>query len=224
MLDTPTGEGIVYILTNESMPGYVKIGLTKGNTIHERMRSLDNTSTPLPFECFYAARVPDCRKLERTLHFVFGEKRTRTGREFFTIEPNLAKAIIELVATADATPGDAEQLITRQERQAIEEVKATKAKKRTLASVGIVPGDVLDFSKDASKTATVVSDRKVRLNDEQGVPEGPEHSVSPAALILIRAMGYNWSNVSGFDYWRHNGKLLRDLEPHQNESPDVDEG
>ncbi|MCW8946525.1 MAG: GIY-YIG nuclease family protein, partial [Sedimenticola sp.] len=48
---------IVYVLINESMPGYVKVGRT--DDLEQRMRSLDNTSLPLPFECFYAAKVND---------------------------------------------------------------------------------------------------------------------------------------------------------------------
>jgi hypothetical protein len=91
-------EGYVYILTNAAMPGYIKIGLTQRDEVADRVRQLDNTSTPLPFEVYYAAKVPDCRKLERTLHFVFGERRARLSREFFSTDLDLAKAIIELVA------------------------------------------------------------------------------------------------------------------------------
>ena len=40
---------IVYILTNEAMPGLIKIGLTNA-TVEQRMLSLDTTSVPLPFE------------------------------------------------------------------------------------------------------------------------------------------------------------------------------
>ena len=39
---------IVYILTNESMPGTVKIGITD-NLQRRIKKDLDNTSTPLPF-------------------------------------------------------------------------------------------------------------------------------------------------------------------------------
>jgi hypothetical protein len=40
---------IVCTLTNESMPGYIKIGRT-GTSVEQRMRELDKTSTPLPFQ------------------------------------------------------------------------------------------------------------------------------------------------------------------------------
>ena len=49
---------IVYILTNESMPGYIKIGRTE-TSVPQRMSELDKTSMPLPFQCYYAARVDD---------------------------------------------------------------------------------------------------------------------------------------------------------------------
>ena len=46
---------IVYILTNESMPDTIKVGIT--DNLDRRVRELDNTSTPLPFECYYAVEV-----------------------------------------------------------------------------------------------------------------------------------------------------------------------
>ncbi len=48
----------VYILTNEAMPGIIKIGWTD-NSIEQRMKELDKTATPLPFTCYYAKRVKD---------------------------------------------------------------------------------------------------------------------------------------------------------------------
>ena len=46
---------IIYILTNEAMPGLANIGITSGG-VTQRVKQLDNTST---FECFYAAEVID---------------------------------------------------------------------------------------------------------------------------------------------------------------------
>ena len=61
---------IVYILINEAMPDYVKIGRT--TNLEQRIRSLDVTSVPLPFECFYACTVRDANFVERSLHDAFG--------------------------------------------------------------------------------------------------------------------------------------------------------
>ena len=59
---------IVYILRNEAFPDYIKIGIT-GN-LEERMKSLDCTSTPLPFVCDYAADVGEehAKFIEDSLH------------------------------------------------------------------------------------------------------------------------------------------------------------
>lgn len=196
-------EGFVYILTNAAMPGYVKIGLTRQDDVAQRVKSLDNTSLPLPFECFFAARVPDCARLERTLHFVFGEKRARGNREFFIIEPDLAKAIIELVAIEETSPSDLEQAISSDQRAAINETRS-RNERRTFAKLGLAPGSVLTFSKDPEITCAVATDRAVTF-------EGAQMSLSAAALTVVRRMGYNWSNISGFEYWEHDGVKLRDL-------------
>jgi hypothetical protein len=194
-------EGIVYIFVNPAMPDYIKVGLTQQDDVTIRLRQLDNTSTPLPFECRYAARVPDCQRLERTLHFVFGEKRARRNREFFTANADLVKAIIELVAIADVTPTDVQQNISMEERAAIEE---TTRPKTTLQSLGLKPGEVLTFTKDRDITCAVASSNRVRFRDK-------DMSISGAALIAIHEMGYRWPTVNGFEYWEHDGKTLSNL-------------
>ena len=66
---------IVYVLTNEAMPGLVKIGLTT-DCVETRIGQLSTHSgVPLPFECYFAAEVNDCAKLEKTLHQLFSESR-----------------------------------------------------------------------------------------------------------------------------------------------------
>ena len=53
---------IVYILINQSMPDTIKIGIT--DNLERRMKR-DNTSTPLPFECYYAVEVQDAKVIEK---------------------------------------------------------------------------------------------------------------------------------------------------------------
>lgn len=202
-LEPKTGstEGFVYVLTNASMPGFVKIGLTQQDDLQVRLKQLDVTSTPLPFECNYAARVPDCRRLERALHFVFGEKRTRLNREFFQVDPELVRAIIELVAIRQEDVSDSEQAITPEQRVAIDEVKGERAARLTFDRLGLKPGDQLVFAKDPAVTCTVAGPKTVLFR-------GEEQSLSAAALISVREMGYNWTTVRGAEYWLHNGVKL----------------
>lgn len=195
--------GFVYILSNAAMPGYVKIGLTRQNDVADRIKQLDNTSIPVPFELYFAARVPDCKRLERTLHFVFGEKRARRSREFFTINPDLAKAIIELVSIDEIVLSDAQQSIQAVERHEIEELRQRR-EVRTFTSLNIPIGSTLTFLKDDNITCEVAEARRVLFRGELMSP-------SASALMIIHEMGYEWKAVSGMDYWKYNGIRLSDI-------------
>ena len=71
---------IIYVLTNEAMPGLVKIGLTT-DSVESRISQLSaHSGVPLPFECYFAAEVKDCAKLEKTLHQLFSEGRVNPNR------------------------------------------------------------------------------------------------------------------------------------------------
>ncbi len=64
-----SAEGIVYVLTSEAMPDYVKIGKT--NDLQDRPCTLNNTSVPFPFECYYACKVTDMAFIENRVHKIF---------------------------------------------------------------------------------------------------------------------------------------------------------
>lgn len=98
-----SGGGIVYILTNPAMPGFVKIGRTQHDLV-QRMQDLDNTSVPVAFSCFYAVRVENSRAVEAALHAAFNSTRIRSSREFFYVKPDEVKAALELAALEDVTP------------------------------------------------------------------------------------------------------------------------
>jgi len=77
--------GIVYIMTNISMPDLIKIGKTGGDSpkdVEDRMRSLDSTGVPTQFSCYYAAVVSDNAWIEKQLHVIFERDRIRPTREF----------------------------------------------------------------------------------------------------------------------------------------------
>ena len=58
-------QGIVYVLENPAMPGYIKLGKT--DNLNRRMRELFDTPVPVPFTCYYAARIEDPAKVEKSL-------------------------------------------------------------------------------------------------------------------------------------------------------------
>lgn len=89
-----TSSGFVYLLINESMPGYVKIGQTECNPF-VRARELFTTGVPTQFIVARAWFVTDRAKIERLLHDAFDSCRVEAGnREFFRVDPVVAEDVI----------------------------------------------------------------------------------------------------------------------------------
>lgn len=116
--------GIVYLLTNPCMPGLVKIGMTTQEDIEKRMKELYTTGVPVPFECQFACEVnkKDCAKIEKALHTAFEPQRINKNREFFKINVEQARAILELFHHTDVT-----EEITTLVKEIIEGKKRTGA-------------------------------------------------------------------------------------------------
>jgi hypothetical protein len=92
--------GYVYILTNPSFrEDWVKIGMT--SNMEERLKTLDNTSVPLPFEKYATLKTAKYQKAEKLVHHYierFTNLRIRDNREFFNVRPEEALSIFREVA------------------------------------------------------------------------------------------------------------------------------
>ena len=89
--------GFVYILTNPSMPGLVKIGKTT-TTPSQRMSELHSTGVPTPFELECSISVADCHKSEKAAHVALAKHRVTSNREFFRVSVRIAiERILEVV-------------------------------------------------------------------------------------------------------------------------------
>jgi hypothetical protein len=192
---------IVYILTNEAMPGYIKIGRTS-TSVEQRMRELDKTSTPLPFQCYYAARVEDDQKLERTLHAAFGDHRVRSSREFFRLDPYKARVVIELLALEEVTPkGD---IFEDAESQAAVH-KATKTSGRYNFPENSIPvGSTLEYVSDRLVTCKVYDDNNVLYESEVISP-------SRAAVLANINRGGTATALSGTISWLFQNQTLASI-------------
>lgn len=180
------------------MPGFVKIGLTE-NQLETRIKQLDNTSVPLNFECFYAARVADCQKAEKLLHDAFDDYRTRSNREFFEIDPERVRSALLLAVIEDVTP-TLEEITDKQEREAIAK-SHNRNPAATFEMVGIEPGSVLVYEKDPTITCTVKDARKIEFR-------GETLSLSAATLKILHEAGYEWRTCNGWNFWRYEDKKL----------------
>lgn len=191
--------GTVYVLTNEAMPGLVKIGFTRGDLVR-RIKELDRTGVPYAFECFCAFEVSDCARAEQLLHDVFGDHRIRSNREFFRVAPERVLSALMLTGGRDVTPSETDVIPDAEELEEIRETKK-RADNNTFTAIRIAPGSTLTFSKDPSITCKVHGDKKVDL-------DGEILSVSKAAHRVLTRLGYNWSTVNGWAYWCYRGKTL----------------
>jgi hypothetical protein len=192
---------IVYILINEAMPGYIKIGITKD--LEARMKSLSSTSVPVPFECFFAKRVKDARAIESKMHAAFAKDRVDSGagREFFIIPPEQAAAALSIADGEDIT-GKYELVATEQEKNTLAEIRSRRPVFR-FSSVNIPLGSILTFSLDPSITCTVVDDRRVKYQDQIV-------SLSDAAMQVLHSKGLFWKAVSGPGIWMFEDEVLHE--------------
>jgi len=188
---------IVYILINEAMPSYVKLGKT--SNLEQRIRGLDNTSAPLPFECFYAARVKDASFVEKQLHDAFGDHRVRSNREFFRISPERIASALRIAALEDVTPV-LDYVESEEDQKVLDKAKQRRAN-FNFQIVDIYPGSVLKFTRDEQVTCVVVDKRRVKFENEI-------MSLSLAAQIALERQGVNWKSVQGTLYWEYESETL----------------
>lgn len=197
--------GIVYLLTNPVMPGLVKIGMTTREDVNLRMQELYSTGVPVPFECAYACRVlkEDCLTIESAMHKAFAPQRVNANREFFRLEVEQPKAILELFNREDVTEEVSEEI----ENDLTEEDKAASLKAQSrrpplnFTEMGMSIGDVLVWREDPTLSATIVSDKKVRF-------EGEEYSLS---ALSAKLKGGKAQYICPSAYWLYNERLLGDI-------------
>jgi len=187
---------IVYVLINEAMPGYVKIGLT--TDLEQRIRSLDTTSVPLPFECFYACTVTDSRFVERQLHDAFLDHRVRSNREFFEVSPERVVSALKLAEIEDITP-KSDYVETKEDQKALNEARERRAM-FNFQMVDIPINAKIQFIDDPTKVATVTSYQGQHTITYEGVVTSPS-----AVAQNIRGTSYP---LQGTLYWMYDGETL----------------
>lgn len=186
---------IIYILTNEAMPGYVKIGKTS-TSLEQRIRELSgSTSVPLPFTCFYACTVKDAGYVEHQLHDAFDTSRINPRREFFQIAPERVVAALKLAEIENITPRK-DFVDSKDDQEALNQARVRRSV-FNFKMADIPVGAELVFSRDENVKAKVVDNRNIEIN-------GEVTSLSASAQKLL---GYS-SPPAGTDYWMYDGETL----------------
>lgn len=193
-------EGIVYVLTNPAMPGMVKIGRTT-RAMEARLSELYSTGVPLPFECSYAAQVGDENKVEKAFHQAFGPYRINPKREFFSIEPEQAIALLELMAVEDVTPvvqAEADQ-VDAEGKVASERFKKARKPPLNFLEVGVPIGSTLQFT-EGIETCLVSDPRRVEFEGE----------ILSMTRLAQKLTGLERS-LRGSSYFSFNGRKLSEI-------------
>jgi hypothetical protein len=185
---------IIYILINEAMPGYVKIGKTTG--LEQRVRDLSRASgVPLPFEVFYAAKVRDMHEAEKLIHDAFGDTRVAPNREFFRIAPERVVAALKLAQVENITPKN-DFVDSPEEQVALDKARRNRSR-FNFEMVKIMPGSILKFTRDPEITCKVINDTQIEYN-------GAVKSLSDAAKSLL---GVSYP-VQGPVFWTYENETL----------------
>ena len=187
-------QGYVYVLTNESMPGLVKIGHTRD--IPTRIDELSRASgVPTRFTCFFGALVSDCEYVEKKLHEGLADLRKSPRREFFEIAPERVKSLIEL---------------TVHEPYSLEEDTATvpstsaSLPRLNLAAAGIEAGDTLNFVRDEGIQVIAKKSNLVEM-------DGEEVTLAKATQLALSSIGQKWQAGAASEYWKLGDDIVSEL-------------
>lgn len=187
-------QGYVYVLTNDSMPGLVKIGHTRD--IPARIVELSGASgVPTPFTCFFGAFVADREYVEKKLHEGLADVRKSPKREFFEIAPERVKSLIELTVHEPYSLED--DSVT---------VPSTSAvlPRLNLAAAGINAGDILIFVRDEEIRVIAKKSNLVEMN-------GQEVTLAKATQLALSATGQKWQAGAASEYWKLGDDILSEL-------------
>lgn len=189
-------KGYVYLLTNDAMPGLVKIGCTD-RTVEERMKELFTTGVPKKFDCFFAIKVEGAESIEKKIHDGLNDLRM-PDREFFKIAPERVRSLMQLPIHEVYVPSGGVESIE-------EEVEAhSNLPRLSLKAAGLSVGDKLVFSRDENISVIVKGPSKVQL-------ENSEVTLAHATKLIFSARSEKWNAGAASEYWLFGEDLLSEL-------------
>lgn len=204
-------KGIVYILTNPSMPDWVKIGYTDGGTVQDRLNSLNYSSAiPLAFRIYATLAVENPKEVEQSIHTTIDaidpgirsidrrENHRDRIREFFQISPERAYIVLKEFAKSRRCEDSLVLAVPSSEEQKEEELTRSAKVNTTFRKLGIPIGSELQFIKDDS-IKCIVHNRENKI-----MFGGRAMTVSGLASELL---GYR---VNGYRYFIYEGETLLD--------------
>ena len=212
-------KGIVYILTNPCLDGWVKIGMSDKDDIQDRLDELNNPSNiPLSFRAYALYRVENPLEVEQGIHNLIDtiddtlraieqkESGRSRKREFYKISPEKAFEVFKQVAKFRLDMDSLEMIQPSQTEQKIYEIIQQKKPRLNMKEIGIPNGATLNFVNDES--ITCIAD----IEKNKLFYENDYHSLSALAIKLLNEKcGWNISSIAGGSYFKYNGITLNDI-------------
>lgn len=215
-------KGIVYILINPCLDGWVKIGMTERNDIDRRLKELNTpTNLPLSYRCYATYEVEQPLEVEKRIHSIIdriddtlhAREKLENGRirkrEFFKISPETAYGIFKDIAALRNDTDNLKLYRPTQEQSQEEEIAEARTKRsnNSFKLLNIDVGEEISFLQDENAVAKVINDKnKIEY-------EGEIYSVTALARkLLIERHGWSEDlHVNGWRYFTKNGLTLSDL-------------
>lgn len=215
-------KGIVYILINPCLDGWVKIGMTERNDIDRRLKELNTpTNLPLSYRCYATYEVEQPLEVEKRIHSIIdriddtlhAREQLENGRirerEFFKISTETAYGIFKDIAALRNDTDNLKLYRPTQEQSQEEEIAEARTKRsnNSFKLLNIDVGEEISFLHDENIVAKVVNDKnKIEY-------EGEIYSVTALARkLLIERHGWSEDlHVNGWKYFTKNGLTLSDL-------------
>ena len=215
-------KGLVYILTNPSLDGWIKIGMSTRNDINKRLAELNRpVNIPLSYRAHAIYEVENPEEVEKQIHNLFDQideslharETLASGRirqrEFFHISPEKAFSVFKSVAKLR---GDEKslKLIAPSDEQIEEEEIAEQTARRPgfkFSMLNIPVGSELRFIYDED-IICISKDRKRTVEYQ-----GKEYSLSGLASYLLFTK-HEWkkgTSVAGPRYFTYQGKTLSEM-------------
>ena len=208
-------KGIVYILVNPCLDGWVKIGMTERG-IDERLAELNRpTNIPLSFRAYATYEVDNPSAVEKHIHSLFdsideslhAREELTNGkirqREFFRISEEKAFKVLESVAELRGDRAKLEKILPDQEQLAEDVIvdQATRRPPFKFSMIGLPVGSQLTFLYDENSTCRTIDDSQVEY-------DGANYSLTGLAKKLLSERGRYANNVPGPQYFTYQGEKL----------------
>ena len=189
-------KGYIYIMTNPSLKGMVKIGYAAD--VEKRRQQLSTTALPYEYEVYAtyetSGKLED-KKLHKLIDNLNPDLRVSKNREFFVMSAEDAYELLESVAMISGSQDKLTKVKVSATGNSSQTVKRPAV---NFVKCNIPVGAELVYVDDSTIKAVVVDEHKVQYNNE----------LTSLSAIAKSIKGYS---VSGPTLFTYKGKLVTQI-------------